>query len=260
MGKASSTNSVEKVCGVLRAVGAAGGMRLIDIAEQTGLNKSSALRVLKALTDEGFVQRGEGGFTYELGSELISVVGLNGDWQKLLTQANESLIDLAERSGDTASLAIRSGLDVTFVAKVVGSYPVQAGLEMGARMHIAYANPGIAMLARMSEREQDWALQYLPPPPTGFSARQVKRDEVENYVKQAREHGYAYSEGRVLEGVSSLSVAILGNGAPVAGLTISSTTGRIASRIDELSALLLSAADDIHAEMSRKGRQQAEAQ
>ncbi len=251
MGRASSTNSVEKVCEVLRAVGAAGGMRLIDISEQTGLNKSSALRVLKALTDQGFVQRGEGGFTYELGAELVSVVGLNGDWQNLLTLANASLADLAERSGDTASLALRSGLDVTFVAKEVGSYPVQAGLQMGARMHIAYANPGIAMLAKMSDREREWALQFLPPPPTGFSARQVKRDEVEHYVKEAQEKGYAYSEGRVLEGVSSLSVAVIGNGTPVAGLTLSSTTGRIASRIDELSVLLFRAADDIHAGMQR---------
>jgi DNA-binding IclR family transcriptional regulator len=57
MTNAASFNSVQKVCGILRVLGAGAPARLTDIAEAASMNKVTALRILETLIAEGFVQR-----------------------------------------------------------------------------------------------------------------------------------------------------------------------------------------------------------
>src|SRR3954462_14044395 len=52
-----ASNSVQKVCAILRALSARSPQRLAEISAWTGLNKVTALRILETLIDEGFVER-----------------------------------------------------------------------------------------------------------------------------------------------------------------------------------------------------------
>jgi predicted transcriptional regulator len=74
MPKASDTSSVQKVCRVLRALSAPRPLRLVDIAETANLNKATALRLLEALGEEGFVERDGPRQRYRLGEHARLMV------------------------------------------------------------------------------------------------------------------------------------------------------------------------------------------
>ena len=67
--------SVDRAAGLLRAVAAAApsGAHVAGLAEQCGLNRATAWRLLATLEDNGLVERDPGTGRYVLGLSLIHI-------------------------------------------------------------------------------------------------------------------------------------------------------------------------------------------
>jgi len=67
------TQSIQRALHILRllAGGAASGMRLVDIAHGTRLHHSTTHRILRALEQEGIVERLVNSRRYTIGSEVV---------------------------------------------------------------------------------------------------------------------------------------------------------------------------------------------
>ena len=144
-------NAIQKVCAILRVLAQHAPLRLTEIAEATSLNKATTLRILVSLSEEGFVSRLAGAKTYELGQEARVMAVSARRTVDIAELAQPSLLRLSERSADTALLSVRSGVEALYLARSVGSHPLQPNyLQIGSRRPLGVG--GIRQLRRAAHR------------------------------------------------------------------------------------------------------------
>jgi hypothetical protein len=112
----TGTQSIERAFDILRVVaaGPAGGMRLKDIAEETGLYGPTAHRILTTLQTGGLIERRRDSALYVIGSEL-ALLGLGSSFRRFRELAAPTLRNLSDE------------VDRRFVAPVTTPCP-QAGV------------------------------------------------------------------------------------------------------------------------------------
>ena len=142
------TSSVERACRILRALSDPGVTRLTDIAVATGLDKTTALRLLDVLARDGFVVRDARTKHYRLGAELL-VLGAAAlarfDPRPL---ARPSLLRLTGRFEDSVILSIPSGIESLCVDVEEGRYPIRANyLSIGSHRPLGVGAGSLALLA-----------------------------------------------------------------------------------------------------------------
>jgi DNA-binding IclR family transcriptional regulator len=146
---------------------------------------------------------------------------------------------LASRSGDTSFLTIRSGTETICIDRQSGSYPVKAfTVDVGTRRALGVGAGSIALLAAMEPAQAERLLDAAQGTRNGAAA--AASQQLRKAVAQARQRGYAYSEGLVLKGVRGLAVAILDAEArPVAALSLAAIDDRMKpARVPELVRML----------------------
>lgn len=234
----TTTQSLDRAIDLLRVLSAAGadGRRLVDLQRETGLSKPTVHRLLDTLRQHGWVEQVEETRCYRLGPEL-GVLGWTAArrLQDLRELAEEDMLAVAERTGDTSFLIVRSGHESVCIDRQSGSYPVKAfTVDVGTRRPLGVGAGGIAILAAMEANECDAILQGLKPRP-GVAAEQVLKA-----VALARDEGHAFSDGLVLAGVRGLAVPLIDvRGKPVGALSYAAIRERVtAARLPELVRVL----------------------
>ncbi|WP_143131997.1 IclR family transcriptional regulator [Methylobacterium sp. 174MFSha1.1] len=236
-------NAVQKVCAVMRALAAATPRRLTEITAETGLNKVTALRILDTLAQEGFAARASDGRRWRPGPELTALAASGGRSDDLRTLARPSLMRLAEMSGDTVLLSVRSGVEAVCVDREVGSYPIRANyLDIGSRRPLGVGAGSMALLAWLPDREIEAILGIVaqrlgPYPRLGIA-------EIRDAVRASRARGYVMLLDRVIETMGAIGVQVRdASGRPVAALSIAALSTRVQARETELAEALRREAD-----------------
>ena len=117
-----------------------------DLAQRVGLNKATAHRLLAALESEGFLVRSAGG-GYRLGPELIALGGSAMRSNDLRTVARPILAELAEATGETATLEVLSGNEVVILDEVGSRHLLGLSQDVGARLPAHATSTGKLLLA-----------------------------------------------------------------------------------------------------------------
>jgi len=125
-----------------------------ELAKATQLPPSTVCRLTHTLTALGYTRQTAPHRTYELTPKNLALGYPVLAGMSLIDRARPHLKKLAERTGETAALAIRDGLHITFVEVVAGSGMVSVRLAMGGRLPIAVSAAGIALLAAAPEHER----------------------------------------------------------------------------------------------------------
>jgi DNA-binding IclR family transcriptional regulator len=237
-----STQALDRAIGLLHLLASGGteGLRLAELQQHSGLTKPTVHRLLGALKGHGFVEQASDTRRYRLGSEL-AVIGWSAarNVHDLRELCEDDMVALANRSGDTSFLTIRSGSEAVCIDRQSGSYPVKAfTVDVGTRRPLGVGAGGIALLAALDEERAEHFLaeseQRLAAYPN-VSAKALRRA-----VADARAKGYAFSEGLVLKGVRGLAVTVSNpDDRVVAALSLAAIDDRMAPRrIPELVRLL----------------------
>jgi DNA-binding IclR family transcriptional regulator len=122
--------AVERALQVLSAFCIGPRLSLSELSNQTGLFKSTLLRILSTLERNGFVTRlsdGQyrvGGIVYELGANYAS----SFDLSEIIKPA---LADLSRLTGETAGFYVRSGTQRQCVFRVQSSQAVRHVIDAG---------------------------------------------------------------------------------------------------------------------------------
>ncbi len=232
------TSSVERACRILRAMSDPGVARLTDIAVATGLDKTTALRLLEVLMRDGFVVRDAQTKHYSLGAELM-VLGAAAlarfDPRPLV---RPSLLRLTGSFEDSVILSLPSGVESLCVEVEEGRFPIRANyLSVGSRRPLGVGAGSLALLAWMPERERQAALVAIAPQLIRYP--RITPALLEAHATQARERGYAVLLDVVVERMGGIAVPILGvDGRPVGAISIAALNDRISSREAELARAL----------------------
>jgi DNA-binding IclR family transcriptional regulator len=246
-----ASNSVQKVCAILRALSARSPQRLAEISASTALNKVTVLRILETLIEEGFVEREPEGRGFARGPEFLALAASAGRSHDVRELARPSLVRLADLSEDTALLSVRSGTESVCVDRQIGSFPIRANyLDVGSRRPLGVGAGSLAILAWLPDREVEAVLSVIGPHLAPYPRMSV--EVIRELMAESRTRGCVLLLDRVVDRMAAIGVPILSEaGAVLGALSIAALTERIAERSEMLCAALLREADLIRREMGR---------
>jgi IclR family KDG regulon transcriptional repressor len=120
------------------------------IAKRTGFPRTSVHELLTTLVARSYLQRDEATGTYRLGPLLLQLGNAYSARFDLLAAANKNARALAATVGETASVAIREGADVFYLAKAQTRDVVRIPSVVGQRLPANCTSLGKALLADLS--------------------------------------------------------------------------------------------------------------
>jgi len=234
MTKRSSRDSmpaqtVRRAVNLLRVIASnhSRSLRLIDLAEMSGLDKSTTHRLLHRLSEERMLVRNPGQRGYRLGP-LLYELGLCALPEHNLKEiVHPELARLADITGDMTFLVQRSGYETVCLDRIAGNFHIQTMTAgVGDRRPLGLGAGGQAILAGLSDAEIELVLGAIKHQLDGyelFTAESLLAD-----VTRCRELGYSIDENTAASGVSAIGKAIrLPSGAPIAAIFIATTSNRL---------------------------------
>lgn len=239
---ADTTGAIEKVCAVLRSLSRHSPQRLTNIASEASLNKATALRILTALIQQGFVHRAEGSKLYELGVEARLMSSNASRSLDIARLAQPALLRLADRSGDTALLSLRREIEALYVGRAVGTHPLQPSyLQIGSRRLLGVGAGSLALLTWLPDAEAMTIVSIVVSRQARGSA--ITTALLLERMSAARAAGYTLLLDAAYDGMGGIGVPVRdASGDVVAALSIGAATERISSREKALSDMLLAEA------------------
>lgn len=203
------------------------GERLGVIAERLGEDKASVHRSLDALQHRFFAQQIPETGNYALGPAALGLADsfLQRDGLRPLVHA--ALLELCERTDETANTAVPEGRFVRFVDKVDPDRNLRMGSYVGARYPMWSTALGRAMLS----------VSCVTPQQLDAFLGQSSAD-VWPHVQAAIDRGYAVENEDNEINVTCVGVPILFGSRAVMAVSISGPTQRMVGRIDEFGRLL----------------------
>ena len=201
----SSVQSIRRAFGVLSALGD-GPLGVTDVAERSGLPKSTAARMLATLVDEGAVEQVPGDTSYRLGPRLITLAGGFSLTRSLAAIARPTLSNLAEASGEAAGLGMPDGDLVHYIDQVDTLHPVLARDWTGVRAPLHAVSSGQVLLAFRTPAAIE---RYLERPMERFTPNTlVDADAVRDRLRDVRRRGYSWAIEEFDAGISSVAAPI----------------------------------------------------
>jgi IclR family acetate operon transcriptional repressor len=143
--QAGSTRAVERALHLLEAVArAAGGARLAELARDTDVPASTALRLLRTLEAERFVRRDDAG-AFHAGSGLLALAAALEELP-LIQLAEPHLRALVDALGETASLGVLDEAgDALYLAQVQSPHAIRYASWRGRRIPGDVSALGLAL-------------------------------------------------------------------------------------------------------------------
>ncbi|AYH42317.1 IclR family transcriptional regulator [Azoarcus sp. DN11] len=215
---------------------------LKQIALETGLHPSTAHRILSAMAQSGFVERGEGG-TYRLGIRLLELGSLVKSRISLRETAMPAMLRLHAATGESVNLGIRTGDEIVYVERTSsGRSAVRVVHIVGARAPLHTTATGKLFLVEDGmERVRDYARRTGLPGSTPASLTEIATLEKE--LDKVRRHGVAFDLEEVEIGVRCIAAGVRDDsGELIAGLSVSTPSERFNP---DRAPLVREAADEI---------------
>jgi DNA-binding IclR family transcriptional regulator len=239
--------SVRNALNVMMLMGERGAMRLVDIADELGLARSTVHRLLVTLREAGFVIQPLHSRLYTLGPTFAGLASPVVAHDDLIAAARPVLTGLRRATEETVNLLTRLGADVYYLDGVEGPRTVRVGLKNGTRIPVIASAAGLAMLAEMPI-ERIERVKYLSQ-----RVRTFDEDWLAEEIETARTTGYAVSYGLAYKDVNEVGVAFRYNpGNHIAALTVAAPTQRLdPRRAQEIGVILRRAASALSAQLSR---------
>lgn len=205
--------TLDRALAVLEAV--EGGARtLAEVAVATGLPRSTAHRLLRALAAHGYVSL-EGAFGYRLGPRLLRMAARARRDAPLRDLAQPALERLAAGTGESAQLYVRAGTSRVCVAAVESHQELRTIVPIGAELPLHAGSAAKVFLA-------------FDPEPRRFLRRARDPERFARDVELVRERGWAASVGERQAGVGSVSAPVRGpDGRLVAVVSVSGPAARM---------------------------------
>jgi IclR family transcriptional regulator, acetate operon repressor len=244
MATTSGVQTVERALGLLETIADAGeSITVTALADAAGLPLPTTYRLLRSMMALGYVRQLPSR-QYGLGPRLIRLGESAG--RALNATARSYLLELVERTEETANLAMLDGDMVVYIAQAPSKHSMRMFTEIGRRVLPHATGVGKALLAQMD----DDAVAALVAR-TGMPARTDKTittlPALLADLELIRERGWAEDNGEQEVGVRCLAAAIPGSGSLTA-ISVSGPEARITSAATErIAPMVASVAHEMRA-------------
>ncbi len=237
---------VLKALQVLEAVAAVGsGQTLTQIAQRSGLPKTTAFRYLCTLRAAGMVNYEESHDRYRLSLRLWQMSQLSDERLRVREIARPYLYRLRDAFNETTNLGVLEDGAVVYLETVQSRQSLLTQIDVGQRDPVFSTALGKAILAFMPEER--WHQQV----PERFESRTpftiTAWSELQRDLQQTRRRGYALDQQENESGATCIGVPILApTGRPLAAISISGPASRMSNeRLREIAVPLQEVAAEL---------------
>lgn len=207
--KATRTHqSLKRGLRMIEVIAAIGGpATLAEITRKTGLSRSTAHHILRALVEFGYLDKDENKLTYTLAPKLFRLTEPSWTKEQLAEIARPFLEKLRHLTGEGTSLAvIRDGI-VTIIAKCESEGPVRVVQEVGVTRPIYCTAVGKLLAAWLPENELDHIISR-----TVFeqmtAATITSSTEFRRELAHIRETGFVIDNEEHIKGIRCIATAV----------------------------------------------------
>lgn len=220
--KKATVRAAERALDILLCFVDASQLGLMEIAERTGLNKSTVFRLLATLEAKGFIKRDPQSEKYRLGFrvwELSANLDQSDDPAVLFLPEMERLRDDLD---ETVSLYVRDGKERVRIQAVESRQAIRRVAPIGARMPLAVGASSKVLMAYADEEAVSELLSSSDWPVN------LNRDQYRRQLERIREDGFAISVEEREAGTAAVSVPVFSKrGELVAALAVSGPVSRM---------------------------------
>ena len=248
--QANVSQTVLKAIDVLECIATAKDpLSAPEVAQQCGLSRPTAYRLLTTLQSRGYIANEQTGL-YHLGMSVLNLSKNLLDHLDLRDLAKPYLSELSRNSHETTHLGILDDLAVYYVEKVESSQAVRMTSVIGASNPLHCTAMGKAILAFLPEEQRTALVKRID-----FEARtpQTITDiaTLNKYLETVREQGFAIDDMEDVEGIRCIGAPIFNHeGIAFAAISVSGPAYRLSiARLTELSNSVLNAAKKISSQL-----------
>lgn len=241
--------SVGRALRLLGLVAERGAISVSVAAEQLGVARSTAHRMLSTLVGEGFVRQDPATKAYGPGMRMLEV-GLaavrNLDVREA---ARPELERLRDELGETVHLVLLEGTYILFVDSIESNRAVRVGSRTGMRLPAHCTAAGKVILAELPAVALE---AYLADPPPGVTPHSIIDVEaIRAEIALTAQRGWATNFEESEDGLSAVAAVIPEpSGSPRSSITVSLPAGRLSpERAPEIAEATLRATQAIGARL-----------
>jgi DNA-binding IclR family transcriptional regulator len=209
--------------------------------------------MLQRLSEEELLSYDEGTRRYSFG-RLAYEIGLAASERLNLAQlCKPALARIAERTGDTVFLMVRSGDDCICADRAMGSYPIKTFVvDVGTCRPLGIGAGSLAILSALPEDVADQVIDRNASRIAEYKDMSPAR--LRDTTMQVRRVGHAAVDVIGVAGVRAVGVAVLtAIGRPVAAMSIAAIASRMTpDREKELVTILAREAQVLGTELSQR--------
>lgn len=229
-GSIPGTQTLSRATTLLKLISANNrdGMRLVDLFAAAGLERPTTHRLLQGLIAERLVTQDDRTKRYFLGSLMYEMGVAAAAKTDLRDICHPHLLSLADRTGDTVFLTIRSAFHGVCVDRAEGAYPIKVlVLDVGRRRPLNVGCGSLAILSALPDDEVDRICRVnADMVRTRFPRYSESR--MREQLALGRALGYVFHDVLEVDNVSSVGVAIRDtDGRPIGALSVSALSSRL---------------------------------
>ncbi|MBF6167743.1 IclR family transcriptional regulator [Streptomyces gardneri] len=214
---------IERMTLILEAFDAATPtLTLVELAERTGLPRSTVHRILDQLIRLRWLAHAPGG--YRLGLRTLELGGLAADHNEIRDAVSPLLHDLCQQTGMVGHVGVLDGRDVLYLDKVGGRFAATVPTRLGGRMPAHSTALGKSLLATLEPSIVEASFRDRLPQLTARTL--ADRAELHRELGRIRNRrGVAVDNEETVSGITCVAVPIRGRGAAVAAVSLSIRIG-----------------------------------
>jgi IclR family KDG regulon transcriptional repressor len=198
-----------------------------EIARALEMHKSTVSRLCSTLEQAGYLARDEVTDKYRLGARIRQLIGASSRDVELRTAARDVLRQLVETAGETVTMVVRDGLDITTIEVVDGPSLVRMQARAGARTQVHASAGAKAVLAWLPAEQLEpiidaWPLARLTPNTI------TRKDELIRHLASLRDRGYSIDNEEMEIGLRCVGAPVRDQtGGVIAAVAISAPRFRL---------------------------------
>ena len=182
-------------------------LSLSDVVYRTGLNKTTAKRLISNLTARGYLQQDPQSKKYQLGMRLFELGGVVFTSLSLRKAAAHPMSHLQSETGATVLLGVNMEDQLVYVDKREGDGVIRISSDIGWRRPLHYGMLGMVLMASLDSKDVKRILKKYPlEAHTPFSI--TNRNAFSLRLEKIRDQGFIMEKEEAVEGVIGIAAPI----------------------------------------------------
>jgi DNA-binding IclR family transcriptional regulator len=244
-----TVNSHESLFSILHTLKALNQAGVSEIADRTGVSKSTVHKHLKTLKKHDFVVKQDG--DYQLGARFLTYGGIVRDNNELVNLFSPKVKNVSKMTNETCTLAVEEFGKGIYMFMEWGDEHIPRTQPLGERFYLHTNASGKAILSKMQDQRIEEVLEKNGLPrmtPNTVTDKEALLEELD----KVRAQGYATNQGERFEGISSVAVGFQHpETKQIGSISIGTQSVRLndESCIQEYAEILLQAVNEIDLEL-----------